>query len=40
VVVVRTERDNQPLDEYGPFRAVDRRDWGTMSVVLLQAAGS
>jgi 16S rRNA (guanine966-N2)-methyltransferase len=39
VVVVRTERDNQPLDEYGPFHAVDRRDWGTMSVVLLQAQG-
>jgi len=39
VVVVRTQRDKQPLDEYGSFRAVDRRDWGTMSVVLLQAQG-
>jgi 16S rRNA (guanine966-N2)-methyltransferase len=39
VVVVRTQRDNQPLDEYGLFHAVDRRDWGTMSVVLLQAQG-
>lgn len=37
VVVVRTQRDTPPLDEYGPFRAVDRREWGTMSVVLLQA---
>ncbi len=36
VVVVRTQRDTQPLDVYGPFHAVDRRDWGTMSVVLLQ----
>ena len=40
VVVVRTERANQPLDQYGTFHAVDRRDWGAMSVVLLQAAGS
>jgi 16S rRNA (guanine966-N2)-methyltransferase len=39
VVVVRTQRDNQPMDEYGLFHAVDRRDWGTMSVVLLQAHG-
>jgi 16S rRNA (guanine966-N2)-methyltransferase len=40
VVVVRTERDSRPFDEYGSFHAVDRRDWGTMSIVLLQAAGS
>jgi hypothetical protein len=39
MVVVRTQRDTQPLDEYGSFRAVDRRHWGTMSVVLLQAQG-
>ncbi|MEN6429214.1 MAG: 16S rRNA (guanine(966)-N(2))-methyltransferase RsmD [Phycisphaerales bacterium] len=37
VVVVRTHRDNPPLDDYGSFHAVDRREWGTMSVVLLQA---
>jgi len=37
VVVVRTHRDAPPLDDYGPFHAVDRREWGTMSVVLLQA---
>ena len=37
VVVVRTQRDSAPLDEYGPFHVVDRREWGTMSVVLLQA---
>lgn len=37
VVAVRTHRDNPPLDDYGPFHAVDRREWGTMSIVLLQA---
>lgn len=40
VVVVRTERDTPALDDYGLFHAVDRREWGTMSVVLLQAAGA
>ncbi len=39
VVIVRTERDSRPLDEYGVFHSVDRRDWGSMSVVFLQAAG-
>jgi 16S rRNA (guanine966-N2)-methyltransferase len=37
VVIVRTHRDSPPLDDYGTFHAVDRRQWGTMSVVLLQA---
>lgn len=37
VVVVRTQRSTPPLDDYGLFHAVDRRNWGTMSVVLLQA---
>ncbi len=37
VVVVRTHRAVPPLDEYGSFHAVDRREWGTMSIVLLQA---
>jgi len=37
IVVVRTHRSVTLLDDYGPFRAVDRRQWGTMSVVLLQA---
>ncbi len=40
VVIVRTQRAKQPLDVYGAFHAVDRRDWGSMSVVLLQATGS
>ncbi len=37
VVVVRTHRRVAVLDDYGPFHAVDRREWGTMSIVLLQA---
>jgi len=37
IVVVRTHRDSPPLDDYGAFHVVDRREWGTMSVVLLQA---
>ncbi len=37
VVVVRTHRSTPVLEDYGPFHAVDRRQWGTMSIVLLQA---
>lgn len=37
VVVVRTHRRVTVLDDYGVFHAVDRRQWGTMSIVLLQA---
>ena len=37
VVVVRTHRRVTVLEDYGPFHAVDRRQWGTMAVVLLQA---
>jgi 16S rRNA (guanine966-N2)-methyltransferase len=37
VVVVRTHRGVSVLEDYGSFHAVDRREWGTMSVVLLQA---
>jgi len=37
VVVVRTHRDSPPLEHYGRFHVVDRREWGTMSIVLLQA---
>lgn len=39
VVVVRTEKGVVPLEVYGPFRTFDRRDWGTMSVTLLQMRG-
>jgi 16S rRNA (guanine966-N2)-methyltransferase len=38
IVVVRTHRSVTLLDDYGRFHAVDRRRWGTMAVVLLQAA--
>lgn len=37
VIVVRTHRRVAVLDDYGAFHAVDRRQWGTMSIVLLQA---
>jgi 16S rRNA (guanine(966)-N(2))-methyltransferase RsmD len=37
VAVVRTHRQVAVLEDYGPFHAVDRRQWGTMSIVLLQA---
>jgi len=37
VVVVRTHRRVAVLEDYGPFHVVDRRQWGTMSIVLLQA---
>jgi 16S rRNA (guanine966-N2)-methyltransferase len=37
IVVVRTQRGVTLLDDYGPFHAADRRQWGTMAVVLLQA---
>jgi len=37
VVVVRTHRRVSVLEDYGTFHAVDRRQWGTMSIVLLQA---
>jgi len=37
VVVVRTHRRTPVLEDYGLFHAVDRRQWGTMSIVLLQA---
>jgi 16S rRNA (guanine966-N2)-methyltransferase len=39
VVVVRTEKGVSVLDAYGSFQLVDRRDWGTMSIALLQAQG-
>jgi 16S rRNA (guanine966-N2)-methyltransferase len=40
VVVVRTHRSVALLEDYGPFHVVDRRQWGTMAVVLLQAKGN
>jgi 16S rRNA (guanine966-N2)-methyltransferase len=37
VVVVRTHRSVVMPEDYGRFHAIDRRQWGTMAVVLLQA---
>jgi 16S rRNA (guanine966-N2)-methyltransferase len=32
VVVVRTERRTELLEQYGRFEAIERRQWGTMAV--------
>ena len=37
VVAVRTHHSVALLDDFEPFRVIDRRRWGTMSIVLLQA---
>lgn len=39
VVVVRAEEHVSLPDAYGPFAAIDRRHWGTMSIVLYQVRG-
>ncbi len=39
VAVVRTERGVRLLDSYGSFEAIDRREWGSMTLVLYQARG-
>lgn len=36
IVVVRTHERVSLLDEYGEFRTVERRQWGTMAVTVLQ----
>ena len=36
VVVVRTEKEVKLLEKYGKLHIIDRRTWGSMSVVLLQ----
>jgi len=35
VVIVRTHRRTILLDEYGPLRIIERREWGTMAVSIL-----
>ena len=37
VVAVRTHYSVAPLEDFEPFRVIDRRQWGTMSIVLLRA---
>jgi 16S rRNA (guanine(966)-N(2))-methyltransferase RsmD len=39
IVVVRTHERVSLLDEYGEFGTVERRQWGTMAVTLLQKGG-
>ena len=36
IVVVRTEHKITLLEQYGEFRVVERRRWGTMTVTILQ----
>jgi 16S rRNA (guanine(966)-N(2))-methyltransferase RsmD len=38
IVVVRTERNVSLLERYGKFRAIERRQWGTMVVTILGLA--
>jgi len=39
IVVVRTNRRTFPLERYGAFGLLERREWGTMAVTLLQMRG-
>jgi 16S rRNA (guanine966-N2)-methyltransferase len=36
IVVVRTERRTELLEQYGRFEVIERRQWGTMAVTILQ----
>ena len=36
VIVVRTDRKVSLMEQYGKFRIIDRRCWGTMAVTILQ----
>jgi len=36
IIVVRTSRKVSLLEQYGEFRIIDRRRWGTMAVTILQ----
>lgn len=35
MIIVRTSRDVTLLEQYGPFRVAQRRQWGTMAVTIL-----
>ena len=37
IAVVRTERHKSLLNEYGKFRVIERRQWGTMAVTILMS---
>ena len=36
IVVVRTEKRTELLERYGRFEVIERRQWGTMAVTILQ----
>ena len=36
IVVVRTEKRTELLEQYGRFEVIERRQWGTMAVTILQ----
>jgi 16S rRNA (guanine966-N2)-methyltransferase len=36
IVVVRTHRRTELLEQYGRFKVIERRQWGTMAVTILQ----
>jgi len=36
IVVVRTDRRTELLEQYGQLRTIERRRWGTMAVTILQ----
>ncbi len=40
IVVVRTNKRANLLESYGTLNIIDRRQWGTMAVTLLQNSGS
>lgn len=39
IIVVRTNRRTFLLERYGAFQLLERREWGTMAVTLLQMMG-
>ncbi len=39
IAIVRVERGVDLLDTYGVFSAIDRRNWGSMTLVLYQVPG-
>jgi 16S rRNA (guanine966-N2)-methyltransferase len=36
IIVVRTDRRTELLEQYGCFQTIERRQWGTMAVIILQ----
>jgi 16S rRNA G966 N2-methylase RsmD len=36
VIIVRTDRKVNLLEEYGEFKIIERRIWGTMAVTILK----